>query len=272
MNYNLTRFSISKLSTFIACPYHFYLSYVLKRSPERESDYAKIGKCLHSILECINRDMVQGLFLQADNYLQLIKNKVVEYQITPIYTLKFPIYVAEYINKLFSVLRGTQIIGIEKNFSVRFPTATKEYIFSGIIDLVLFFDGAVHIYDFKTKLKETPDLNIMLTRDLQVQGYSWAVHRKGFLRRGTVPELDFMDGAGLPVARYGHIQFIDKDQTSSVIYNDIFHYEELFQRFSYWLGRIEDCITQGYFPRNPSYCTYCEHKNFCLNHRQGSIM
>jgi len=270
MSYNLNQFSVSRLSTFISCPFAFYLHYILKREAEFVSIFIGRGSALHEVLEKVNQDMQQGILLSADSYMPLIKAKIKEHDVSPGAILQFPIYVADYTKKVFPKITDARIIGVESKFDIPFTVEGKTYKFIGYLDLAVLRNSKVSIYDFKTKIKETPDLDIMLTRDLQIQSYSWIVHKFGRIQRGPIPKLCF-DGAGIPVEEYGHIQYADKGQTSTMINNRIFNFDEIQERLTYWILQIENCIKKGYFPRNPSYCTYCDKKGFCLGHRKEGV-
>jgi len=265
MHYNFNSLSVSKLNTFISCPQKFYLHYILKVPDEFTPDFFKIGRCLHKILECINLDIQKGILLHESSYADLIEEKIKEYKVGNNFILTFPLYVAEYLSKIRPLILDSNsfVIGVEKEFKIPLKFKEKEYTFRGVIDLVVFNSDGSQIFDFKTKARNQEDTELMLTRDLQVQMYSYLVHTYGKILRGQTPELTF-EGEGVPVSRYGHIQFTFKDNQVYFKYNKIFHYSEILDRVGYWVEKIEDCIKTGYFPRNPSFCSYCEKKSVCL--------
>lgn len=264
MNYQLATLSVSKVNSFIDCPYHFYLCYVVKRPPEFDSEYARIGKALHSILEYINKEIQMGIIKQADSHLAYIESKVKEYKLSDIYTMKFCMYIASYLNQIVPLFKTYTIIGIEKKIDVDIELNNKLYKFIGYIDIVFLNQDKVIYLDYKSKQKDQQDVSLILTRDVQIQSYGMIISKFAGIQRGYPVHLHFR-GTGLQVEKYGHIHFIDKDQSCVILCNNICNFDEMYKRFGYWVSQIEQCITNEYFPRKcGGLCAYCDQKMFCL--------
>jgi RecB family exonuclease len=268
VDFTLNQISVSKLGNFINCPYHFYLHYIVKRKPESENEYANVGKALHEALEDINKELQQGVARQPGAYTSLIIEKVKKYEISESYVMKFQMYVGSYLKQILPLFGECTLVGIESKIDVQMELNGKMYKFIGYIDIVLLnSENEILLFDYKHKLREQKDVDILLTRDMQVQTYSMAISQHGGIQRGFPPHLHFR-GKGVPVKTYGHIQFIDKDQTVAFIHNTQFNYEEMKKRLEYWVAQIEAAVEKEYFPRNPGgLCPYCDQKNFCLGKR-----
>lgn len=246
----MSTYSHSRITTFEKCPYKYKLRYIDKVETNIEGIEAYLGKCVHTAIEQIYRDIDYGKLNSLQEIIQFYEDhweknwhsniKIVKKDHNKNqYKIKGKNCIVNYYNTNKPFCDG-KTIEIEKHINV---SLNDKYFIQGYIDrLVLTANGDYEIHDYKTSnnLPTQEEIN----NDWQLPIYQMAIHHK------------WPDAKNIKLVWF-YLSF-NKRMESTRNIQDI---ENLKQEILKKIKIIES--ETKFLPKKSSLCAWCDYETFC---------
>lgn len=262
-------------SSFLSCPYQFYLSYVRRLTPRREPSYFLFGRLVHEVLEALDiGGLVAADKVIVQQRIRLREHVQTKQQIEEAdqFLDAMPYIAAAYEKKYCEDKDLYETLSLEKTFQIPLPGG---HVFAGKTDKLARHkkDGDVFLWERKTAARTGESYYAALPVDNQLLGYVLSAVEEGHkiqrvlydvikkpqlrMRAGETAEAFAHRYAETYILRYKDLferRFIPIDPARVAAYK-----QELID----FLSLLDWCIEKNIYPKHHTKYTVCSFLPFC---------
>ncbi|MCK5743641.1 MAG: PD-(D/E)XK nuclease family protein [Caldisericia bacterium] len=236
------KLSYSKISSYMQCPYKYYLAYIVKL-PTEPKPYFSFGHSLHKILEWLHKPKIFSSTISVDEILREYNNCWVSMGFTSIdEEARYKEIGRSILISYWDKMNGNfhPAFEVEKRFSFE-PDELPGVTLTGIIDRIdLTESGELTLMDYKTGKWIPSDADAMDT--LQLTIYAIAVSRLW----------------GKPVSRVSNL-FLREQKEVSFVPDE----HRMKQAMNEIVDVIDGIRNKRFETKTNRFCNWCDYHNRC---------